>query len=384
MPPGKAMGTVDRRPKAKNLPARSAAWVSRWPSWRASRCSGAASQAFSAIWRPDRSSGTFTPGGISSRRKERFWPASSRAIPAATAPHTRRESSTATPSAGSLTLATATTSWASIPAAPAMPARRLARIPSGQRSRSTTIPPTRPRQSCASAPGSSYFLLLFLQPFILIGLGLLGLCVCLAAFRGGFARFLRAAYPPLANPLVGGDEGSAPRRRDPVPAKRPGPAGTFRGELWAGVLLRGIRRWIPLSWVFGPESRGDRAAFLAAAATGCVALVRKIIVSLSGGSRVVIDAQTHTLGVYSRRRRVETPISQIERLRLRDVSYPGSMRVSSPSRGSTGDSGQRIRYLLLEAVTADGDIPCTPSIGRAFGRTGRQPSDSRFKTNSRP
>ena len=72
-------------------------------------------------------------------------------------------------------------------------------------------------------------------------------------------------------------------------------------------------------------------------------MLRKLF-SSSGTSRVIIDPINKRLAVRSRRRDLEAPLGKIKDLRLREIHYPGGLKVNNES----------LRYLLLEAATEVG------------------------------
>lgn len=198
------------------------------------------------------------------------------------------------------------------------------------------------------APAGNYFILLFLQPFMLVGLALIAWCVSLPFNHGRMRQF-----------LDGGNE---------LPCRIPG-WGVLQQDL-DGLVLRRRRNWFaPLGHFivgyglacffaifvvgFFFHGFGDanpdavRGAFIVAAAVGVIAALRKLLLSF-GGSRLVIDPIGRRLAVFTRRRSLEAPLNQVAALRLREIPYPTGVTVN----------GQRIRYLLLEAeLKADEPLP---------------------------
>ena len=194
------------------------------------------------------------------------------------------------------------------------------------------------------APGISYCMLLFLQPFILIGLGAIGWCATLPLAQKRLNKFFRGdASPPWNIPGWGVMErdfdGLVLRGRRSLFA----PLGYF-------LLGYGITCFLSIFVVvFLFHGFGDanvaaiRWAFIVAGCVGAAALLWRLF-SSDGTSRVVIDPINKRLAVHSRRRDLASPFEKITGLRLRRIHYPGGMTVN----------GQTVRYLLLEATVDSG------------------------------
>jgi hypothetical protein len=194
------------------------------------------------------------------------------------------------------------------------------------------------------APGSNYFMLLFLQPFLLVGLAMIGWCATLPVTHTRLRQFFMSdTSPPWAIPGWGvmdqEFEGLVIRGRRSVLA----PLGHFL----VGYGLTCFFSIFVVGFLF--HGFGDanvdaiRWAFLVAGCVGAAALLRKLF-SASGTSRVLIDPIKKRLAVHSRRRDLDASFGEIEGLRLREIPYPGGVAVN----------GQTMRYLLLEAAIEAG------------------------------
>ena len=209
--------------------------------------------------------------------------------------------------------------------------------------------PSRPAKAVLTlaAPASSYFLLLFLQPFVLVGLALIGWCCALPRTQRRLRRFLEGRPGPAWSiPGWGVMEQdhdgvviqSRPNRLAPL------------GNLILGYGIACFASIFVVGFFF--HGFGDanpaaiRWAFIAAAAVGVLAMLRKLWLAGSP-SRVEIDNLRKLLRVRSRKRDVEMPLAELHSLRLRKVRYPAGLLVN----------GQSVRYLLLEAVTVGEPVP---------------------------
>jgi hypothetical protein len=209
--------------------------------------------------------------------------------------------------------------------------------------------PSRPSEAILrlEAPASSYFLLLFLQPFILIGLLMIGWCVTLPWVDRRLRRFLEdAPSPPWRIPGWGVMEQDSHGVVIKSKANWLAPLGHFMlgygFTCFAGIFIVGF-----LFHGFGDANPvAIRWAFILAAAVGAAAMARKLAL-MRGGSQVEIDEVRKLLAVRSHKRDVEAPWAQIRSLRLRKVNYPAGMNVN----------GQSMRYLLLEATTNGEPVP---------------------------
>jgi hypothetical protein len=206
--------------------------------------------------------------------------------------------------------------------------------------------PDKPADAILSlnAPASGYFLLLFLQPFLLVGLLLIGWCVSLPLAQRRVRRFAGsdAALPwdiPGWGVMQQDFDGLTIRARRNLLAPL--------GHLMLGYGLACFAAMFVVGFFF--HGTGDanpvviRNAFLAAAGVGIAAMLRKIFLQAIP-SRVTIDMTRKRLSVHTRRREHDVPLDEIRQLQLRQVLYPDSVQVNN----------QRVRYLLLEAVTKSG------------------------------
>jgi hypothetical protein len=195
------------------------------------------------------------------------------------------------------------------------------------------------------APGISYFFLLFLQPFLLAGLVLIGWTATVPFAQRRLTQFFRCdASTPWDIPGWGAMEqdvdGLVIQRRQSLLT----PLGHFL--VGYGVACFGSTFVVALFFHgFGDADVGAiRWAFLVAAGVGVAALLRKLLWA-GQSSRVVIDTARKRLAIYSRRREMEAPFDKLKGLRLRQIMYQGGMAVN----------GERVRYLLLEAGIDGGD-----------------------------
>jgi hypothetical protein len=191
-----------------------------------------------------------------------------------------------------------------------------------------------------AAPGISYFLLLFLQPFLLVGLGLIGACVYLPFAHGRTKRFLESdAQPPWSIPgwgvLEQDFDGLVLRSRRSLFA----PFGY-------GLIAYGVACFFATFVVaFFFQGFGNtnvdavRWAFIVAACVGVVVLLGSFFFG-GGRSRLVIDTTGKRLVVQDRRNDVEARLADVEGLRLRKIHYRAGMQVN----------GTNVRRLQLEAV----------------------------------
>jgi hypothetical protein len=211
------------------------------------------------------------------------------------------------------------------------------------------------------APAISYFLLLFLQPFLLVGVFLIGWCAAMPFMNARLKRFFRSnAAPPWRIPGWGVME-----------------------QDFNGLVLRSRRNWFaPLGhFVFGYgltcffsifvvgflfHGFGDgnvdavRWAFIVAGCVGFSALLRKLV-SIGGTSLLAIDQVHKRIAVSNRGNEIETSLDKIEGLRLRDVFYSRGVRVN----------GRRVKSTLLEAVIEGGE----PVPLHAFTRQADKPEE---------
>lgn len=203
--------------------------------------------------------------------------------------------------------------------------------------------PDRPAQAVLrlDVPNMSYFMLLFLQPFILIGLSMIVYCFAMP-FR--YLRLERFLQSPCAMPwtipgwgtLEEGIEGQEI-------VSRPGLLGPL-GHFLIGYGLASFFGIFIVAFLFHGIGDGNpaviRVAFAVALVVGLLAMARKAIAG-AGSSRLIIDRVNHKLLVRSRRREMEIPLAKITGLRLRPVLYPAGMSINN----------QRKHYLLLEATS---------------------------------
>ncbi len=194
------------------------------------------------------------------------------------------------------------------------------------------------------APGVSYCFLLFLQPFLLVGLAMIGWCTTLPFAQKRLNKFFRCdASPPWNIPGWGvmqrDFDGLVLRRRRSLLA----PLGYFLLG-YAITCFLSIFVVVIFFHGFGDADVGAiRGAFIAAGCAGAAALLWRLF-SSDATSRVVIDPINRRLAVHSRRRDLAVPFDKITGLRLRRIPYPGGVTVN----------GQTVRYLLLEAAVEAG------------------------------
>lgn len=194
-------------------------------------------------------------------------------------------------------------------------------------------------------PPISYTLLLFLQPFLLAGLALIGLCIQMPFVRFRTKRFLQSdASPPWKIPGWGvmrdSFEGLVIQSRPSLFA----PIGYF-------LVAYGLTCFIAIFIVvifFNGFGNADldaiRWAFIVAASVGAVAFFVGLFYRGSK-RRVVIDMAQKRLAVHERRQDVDVPFADINGLQLHKVNYRAGLTVN----------GSRVHYLRLEALVHAGE-----------------------------
>lgn len=206
--------------------------------------------------------------------------------------------------------------------------------------------PRKPSEAILSlaAPGMAYFLLLFLQPFFLVGLVLIGWCVTLPVAHQRLERFFRRddSLPrdiPEWGVMEQDFDGLVLRRRNGL-----APLGHFM----MGYGLACFVAIFVIGFFFGGFGEANleaiRWAFLIAVAAGLASLLRRLL--WARPSRVVIDRVGGRLAVHSSRREFDARLDAVKTLRLRQIPYRKGVTVN----------GQRVRHLLLEAATDTGQF----------------------------
>jgi hypothetical protein len=194
-------------------------------------------------------------------------------------------------------------------------------------------------------PGLQYFLLVFLQPFVVIGLGLLGSVITAAGHRRGVREFLAAeAHVPWAIPTWG--------------VLRQSPGGVaicrrLRGRvilLIAGVGYAAtcVVSLAVLGLLVGrPETTtpgGVGTVTAIAAGVGLLAALAFLATRGRQGAKLHIDTSLRKLTLSSRRRHHELSFDEIDSWTLRKIDDPRT--------------AERRKVLLLAVKTVDGgDVP---------------------------
>jgi hypothetical protein len=194
-----------------------------------------------------------------------------------------------------------------------------------------------------AAPGISYFLLLFLQPFILVGLGMPIVCVYLPFAHTRTKRFLQSdATPPWSIPgwgvLEQDFDGLVLRSRRNLFAPFGYAVAAYGVACFLAIFIVGF-----FFHGFGDTNvDAVRWAFIVAACVGVVVLFGGFLF-VGGRNRVVIDTTGKRLVVHNRGDDLEAPLANITGLRLCKVRYRAGMEVG----------GSNVRRLLLEAAIRD-------------------------------
>jgi hypothetical protein len=195
------------------------------------------------------------------------------------------------------------------------------------------------------APPISYFLLLFLQPFILVALALPIGCICMPFANMRTKRFLASdAELPWSIPgwgvLEQDFDGLVLRSRRNLLA----PFGLF-------FVVYGVACFFAIFVVaFFFNGFGDanveaiRWSFIVAAAAGAVAFLGGLF-SLGRRSRLLIDTSGKRLVVRDGGREYEAQLADVEGLRLRNIRYRAGVSVN----------GTNVRRLQLEALVRAGE-----------------------------
>jgi hypothetical protein len=205
--------------------------------------------------------------------------------------------------------------------------------------------PGKPSESVLSAdvPGIIYFLMLFLQPFVLVGLAMIAWTMTLPWTHRRLVEFL-ARGPSL--PWRIPSWGTAREDAEGILIRKSHRLAAAIGHFFLGYGLACFAGIFVVGFLFGgfsnprPEIIGR--AFVVAAGVGLLAMGRKLFVV--GGARVLIDPINRRLCVRSRLRDEQVSFDEIKSWRLRQIHYPSGVRVND----------QTVRYLLLEVLASDG------------------------------
>ncbi|HUT58637.1 MAG TPA: DUF3592 domain-containing protein [Phycisphaerae bacterium] len=205
-------------------------------------------------------------------------------------------------------------------------------------------------------PAMTYVLMVFIQPFLLVGLGMIVWTATLPSTHGHLRRFLAApaALPwriPRWGTLRQDLNGPAIRRRGRL-------GGAIKSFAMGYGLVCFVSIFVIVFWL-GPGNATPKtlkivvcAALVAGAAAATSGLLKR------GRYLVRFDQPQRLLTVRSARRDEQARFDEIATWRIRRVRYAGGAKVS----------GRRERCLLLEAVTADGRA--VPVHAFRFGSAG--------------
>jgi hypothetical protein len=205
--------------------------------------------------------------------------------------------------------------------------------------------PDQPAESVLSTdiPGSTYFLMLFFQPFVLVGLALIGWTITLPWMHRRLVEFFGCG-PSL--PWTIPSWGVARDDGDGIQIRKSHRLAAALFHFFLGYGLACFAAIFVVGFLFGGFSNVHpavvRRAFELAACVGLAAVVRKLF--LVGGARVLIDPISRRLCVRSRLRDEQVSFDQIKSWRLREIHYASGVKVN----------GQTVRYLLLEVLASDG------------------------------
>lgn len=217
--------------------------------------------------------------------------------------------------------------------------------------------PTNPSEAILrlNVPSFHYFLLLFLQPFLLVGLGMICWCIVLPLNHKTLRQFLNARPAlPWRIPFWGvmRQEYRGVTIRSRIHPLRPLAyfLGGYGGTCFIAIFV--------VAFAFGgfgeAKPQAVAGAFIVAAAAGVLAAINNLLGFFRTPAVVTIDQAGRRLAVRTFRRNVEVPLN-IKEWRLREIHY---------SRGVTVNNSN-VKYHLLEAITKDG--LCVPL--HAFGRS---------------
>ena len=191
-----------------------------------------------------------------------------------------------------------------------------------------------------AAPPISYFLLLFLQPFLLVACGLPILCAYMPFAHARLKRFLASdASLPWSIP----DWGTLEQDFDGLVLQsrrnRLAPFGYFFAGYGVAIFLATFVVAIFFHGFGDANIDAIRWAFIVAACVGAATFFGKLLFS-GGRNRVVIDTTGKRLVVRDGRRNFEARLADVEGLQLRKISYRAGMTVN----------GTNVRRLQLEAL----------------------------------
>jgi hypothetical protein len=208
--------------------------------------------------------------------------------------------------------------------------------------------PANPSDSVLSfeASTATNFMLMFLQPFVAVGLVMIGKTIWVPIGHARLQHFLRAdCRPPWRIPQWG--------------VLRPCPGGACiqqRASRVGTALAWGIGGYlltiftltlVGTRFLFETDSLSRNASqyilmpFGIAAAAGMVAAAFKLVLGTRARSQLILDASTNAVRLTTPRRNVQVNFDDIARWQLREVAYPAGMAVNN----------QRLRYILLEVQT---------------------------------
>jgi len=192
--------------------------------------------------------------------------------------------------------------------------------------------------------GIHYFLLLFIQPFLLVGLGLLAYTVSIP-FRHAKARTFLDQPEGLLGPIPGWGQASQDGRTITVrPGRNPfGPplafAAGYGGSCFAAIFVVAFL----LKGFSNPDPRAVRTAFYVAAAIGAVA----VLVALTRPDKkatLTIDRALGRLELTGPLRDVRLALSDIESWAVRTIDDPDGKKIN----------GKALTRPLLAVRTVDG------------------------------
>ena len=206
--------------------------------------------------------------------------------------------------------------------------------------------PDNPSESvlCADVPGIMYFMVLFLQPFLLVGLALIAWTITLPWTHRRLVNFFsRRPSLPWTIPSWGVAREDADGIRIHKSHRPGGGIWAFLSGLWPGMLRGDLCRWHPC-WV--ASAIRVRAvigrALEVAACVGVAALVRKLF--LAGGASVLIDPINRRLSIRSRLRDEQVSFDKIKSWRLRQIPYPAGLDRERPNGPISAAGGSSVGW----------------------------------------
>ncbi len=191
----------------------------------------------------------------------------------------------------------------------------------------------------------TYIMLLAMQPFALVGLGLLGSLLALPVARGRIRRFLlmRQNRPPMDIPTWGRLEISGQTAW--VQGRRRFLAAFAMG--YGAAIFVAI---FPVVFFYGEKNVRPEHVYLATAIAGGIGLLAALLAVSKARSRVTLDGATRIVSVVSRKRNLSFRIDDVQSWVIRPAQ-------GGRFRDMSGGTTTLVPALLTAKLASDEEMP---------------------------